>query len=150
MAIPSKQNIAIPPLLDVGLSLRQLKEYPGVCQPEWQGNCYKYVDSPRSWSDADNYCINQYGARLVSIHSAEENSFVRGLNASAHWPWIGFNDLVNEGSYRWSDGTQVNYANWKSGQPNDYNNQDCVCFEEESNEWGDSECSDEYVFVCKK
>ena len=32
--------------------------------------------------------------------------------------WIGANDLETEGTFVWSDGTELDYTNWYPGQPN--------------------------------
>lgn len=36
------------------------------------------------------------------------------------WIWIGLNDRDRKGVYKWSDGTDFNYANWKPGEPSNW------------------------------
>ena len=54
------------------------KTTPSKCE-DWatfDGNCYKYISGPRSgFKGASKHC-RSLGAELVSIHSAEEYTFV--------------------------------------------------------------------------
>uniref|UniRef100_A0A3P9N603 C-type lectin domain-containing protein n=1 Tax=Poecilia reticulata TaxID=8081 RepID=A0A3P9N603_POERE len=53
----------------------------GGCPPFWfifNGRCYKYVATLMTWADAEQHCVTQ-GANLVSIHSVEEDNFVKLL-----------------------------------------------------------------------
>lgn len=42
--------------------------------------------------------------------------------------WIGLNDLANQMTFFWSDGSPVAYTNWAAREPNNYGrkNEDCV------------------------
>ncbi len=66
------------------------------------------------------------GAQLASIHSADENTFVHRLAASAlnlsqtHTIWMGGIN-TQQFDWRWSDGTKWDYATWGDGQPDNYN-----------------------------
>ena len=40
--------------------------------------------------------------------------------------WIGLNDLLQEGSFAWSDTSVVAYTHWNTREPNNMNNEDCV------------------------
>ncbi|XP_072021898.1 C-type lectin domain family 19 member A-like, partial [Amphiura filiformis] len=115
---------------------------------EWQGHCYNYVAIAKSWSDAEIYCNNQYGAHLVSIHSSAENSFVNGISGSYN-VWIGLSDQATEGTFKWSDGSQVNYAHWDLGEPNGGGAENCGHLWSHSVTWNDSICSSKKIFVCK-
>nr|XP_024654053.1 galactose-specific lectin nattectin-like [Maylandia zebra] len=87
----------------------------GNCPMFWynfNGRCYKYVAAHMSWADAELYCVSQ-GANLVSIHSQEEENFVRTLiknfDHTEGITWIGLSDLHKEGRWMWSDGCAVRY-----------------------------------------
>ncbi|XP_072018497.1 uncharacterized protein [Amphiura filiformis] len=127
----------------------------GMCDncdgDDWNGHCYNYVASLKSWCDAEVYCCSQYGAHLVSIHSSEENDFVKGLIGSDR-TWIGLNDKNTEDAFEWSDGTQVNYTDWRGNQPNNADGgEDCAHFlDRPSKKWSDFKCHSEMKFVCKK
>lgn len=68
--------------------------------------------------------------------------------------WIGFNDRSYEGSFKWSDGTTVNYVHWQSGAPNDNRGEDCVSPRNEGSgddtreEWNDYDCNEEKSYFC--
>ena len=62
--------------------------------------------------------------------------------------WQGVNDLLQEGQWVFnSNGQEVTYTNWASGQPDDFhsheNGEDCVWITA-SGEWGDLWCEDFY------
>jgi len=41
--------------------------------------------------------------------------------------WIGASDLATEGSFVWAESHEaVDYANWRPGEPNNDDNEDCV------------------------
>jgi len=96
---------------------------------------------------------------LVKIDSAEENDFIKSkyLNGTVDY-WIGLSDSVNEGTWKWIDGTGLTrFINWKSDQPNNMNDQDCgaIRMGEHYNsyfdaEWHDSDCSSSKGFICEK
>ena len=64
------------------------------CPSGWQefrGHCYLVSKSKATWADAEKDCVNK-GGHLASIHSADENSFIRSLYPS-NWLWIGGTDV---------------------------------------------------------
>ena len=62
--------------------------------------------------------------------------------------WIGLNDVINEGSFTWSDKSAVTFANWRAGEPNaDHKLEDCV--EMNQSKWNDLSCGTELDFVCQ-
>ncbi|EPB80718.1 lectin C-type domain protein [Ancylostoma ceylanicum] len=68
----------------------------------------------------------EHGAHLASIHSSDENRFVRDLAANASrshealHTWIGFHKDCH-GDWKWSDETETDYLNWYTNQPDNYN-----------------------------
>uniref|UniRef100_A0A8C6SG75 C-type lectin domain-containing protein n=1 Tax=Neogobius melanostomus TaxID=47308 RepID=A0A8C6SG75_9GOBI len=93
------------------------------CPPfgySFDGRCYKYVATDMTWADAELYCVSQR-ANLVSIHSLEENNFVKSLiqnfDHSEGHTYIGLSDLHKEGAWMWSDGSLVDFALWHPAQP---------------------------------
>ncbi|XP_072175187.1 echinoidin-like [Diadema setosum] len=151
------------------------------CPPLWtgfQGMCYRYFSAESvTWQEAERHCqsftkpcwdedatTGQLG-HLVSIHSQEEMDFLSTLFESIRDKrfsgrqkvWIGLNDLESEGSFEWSDGSDVNYTFWFTDRPNSLNDeQNCVEYDVAWDyRWNDFECNpshDDWIvrgFVCK-
>ena len=60
---------------------------------------------------AQEFCASR-GMSLASIHSDEENEWVRRTCMADCW--IGFSDAEHEWAWKWSDGTKANYRNWNA------------------------------------
>ncbi|XP_054914869.1 ladderlectin-like [Poeciliopsis prolifica] len=129
----------------------------GSCFPSWfgfNGRCYKFVATPMTWADAEQHCVNQ-GANLVSIHSLEEENFVkmliRNFDPTQRPNWIGLSDIHKDGRYFWSDGSRFDFTFWKTGEPNDSRQSEpCVHTNWRQNKkWNDTLCGAKYSFVCK-
>lgn len=121
----------------------------------WEDDCYKLYDVAKKWNAAEQHCVAD-GAHLASVHSAAEDHFLNLLSqqgsAGNKHTWIGFNDRQAEGTYGWTDGSPVDYSNWHSGEPNDYDSrEDCVelNFFELDGTWNDHFCSEQHRFICK-
>lgn len=85
---------------------------------------YKVFTDRLSWDDAKAEC-EKLGGYLVCIESPEENLFVKNLaigtdnNARRRIPyWLGASDVEQERVFRWVNGSQSFYADWKKGEPN--------------------------------
>jgi hypothetical protein len=56
--------------------------------------------------------------------------------------WIGANDREEEGSFRWAGGSDLGYAAWIFGQPNDLDGaEDCVELRGFDGGWIDIACT---------
>ena len=126
----------------------------GDCPDGWllyEGQCYGLPkDNKLPWPNAEFYCQSwSAGAHLASIHSAEEQKFVRD-----NFPqniWLGGSDLSQEDTWVWTDGTLWNYDDWHPGQPDDYKaRQDCASLDGVEFKWDDNGCGDNKLFLCKK
>ena len=140
------------------LSLPSL--YSGCCPPKWvssEAACY-YVDNTRfrKMSDARNKCKQMEGD-IAIIRSAHENQFIFDLvKKTAGLPgwgaWIGLQRTA-DGSFKWVDGTPLDYDAWNSGEPNDNGGrEDCVAmYWNVGGKWNDAPCDWEVTpgVVCK-
>ncbi len=106
------------------------------------------------WQGARNACeVN--GGHLASILSAEENSAIF-RNLGSPWGysgnlWIGFSDVVLEGTFRWESGEAVTFGNWCAGEPNNAgkDGEDCTHLYSTRNCWNDFDCSVRFGFICE-
>ncbi|MEQ2309297.1 hypothetical protein AMECASPLE_037139 [Ameca splendens] len=120
----------------------------------FKDHCYKYVATPMTWADAELYCLSQE-ANLVSIHSEEEENFVklliRNFDVAEGVNWIGLSDAQKDGTYFWSDGSNFTFSFWKDGEPNNSGGPEpCVHTNwGTARKWNDKVCTDKYAFVCK-
>lgn len=114
------------------------------------GHYYEYVaeagitwDSAKAAAEAKNYDGN--AGYLVTITSAEENSFVAAKCAGDGW--IGADDKETEGIFKWSGGPEKDillssgYTNWHDGEPNDsdstHGGEDVVHMYSDGGDWND-------------
>ena len=95
---------------------------------------YIGVSTPMTWTDASAYCqALPGGGQLASIHSdaAQTNAVLACADAADDLRcWIGLNDMANEGTFSWSDGSPLDFQHWAPGEPNDWNpDPDCATSE---------------------
>ena len=75
----------------------------------------------------------------------------RGFSSS----WVGGNDIDEEGTWTWTDGSPFEFTFWYSGEPNNSGgDEDCmhaIGIEYERGEtWNDRRCSASLTFLCSK
>lgn len=98
------------------------------------GHYYDFITESRTWSSAlaraGQLTFDPDGAGgqpdvsgyLVTITSANEQSFLNQHFGNSGFYWIAASDGAVEGAWRWSAGPEsgslLAYTNWKSGEPN--------------------------------
>ncbi|XP_033127374.1 alpha-N-acetylgalactosamine-specific lectin-like [Anneissia japonica] len=144
------------------------KSNHGHCPPffaPFQESCYRAFGTKLNWQAAENACHDLFNgdttAHLVSINSEAENLFVYELwksatgNMVAQYDvtfWMGLTDADVEGTWVWTDGSEVSFTNWKPGQPDNSSGEDCAHQsngDPNSNTWNDWGCEQEIYYVCE-
>lgn len=80
---------------------------PKYCPPDYHyseqlGECFKYVDTRRTWNAARNDCMSSYHGNLLEIPDAAKNAKVYNLfKVNTDTMWIGFNFDKNKQSWSW-------------------------------------------------
>merc|ERR1712130_1024790 len=107
------------------------------CSPPWKSldtGCYLFQEWNSTWYNARREC-KQSGGYLLEIDSrGEEDAIIgeivdRGWDGHSHYGfWIGLTDIFHDGTWVWDNlGKPLNFSNWASGEPNNYNGaQHCV------------------------
>lgn len=134
----------------------QVKLQRGDCPMFWytfNGRCYKYISTHSTWADAELHCVSE-GVNLVSIHSLEEDNFVKILiknfdHTEGH-TWIGLSDIHKEGRWMWSDGCAVGFYFWHVNEPNNGGGVEHCVHNNHGTElkWNDNQCSVTFPSVC--
>ena len=118
-------------------------------------NCFMVSETSLSFTEAIPACVQQ-GAKLATITSLGEDNFVNDLmtpidvyNLSY---WIGLNDIEDEGTFVWQDGSPPSsYTNWSPTGHNDVNGaKDCTSKRKDSIFWYAMKCHLERRFVCSQ
>ena len=109
---------------------------------------YKFYILEYDWDSAEFFC-EKMGGHLVTITSAEENSFVNGLSQGQNI-WLGGTDTATEGVFKWVSGETFMYTNWSSGEPNDGKPapQDYIQMYANGT-WDDVKNQEKKMFVCE-
>ncbi|XP_055971086.1 asialoglycoprotein receptor 1-like [Sorex fumeus] len=119
---------------------------------EFEGSCYWFSSSVKSWPEADNYCRLE-NAHLVVIGSLREQQFVQQFMGPVD-TWIGLTD--QNGPWKWVDGTdyEKGFKNWRPDQPDDWyghglgGGEDCAHLTVDGR-WNDNVCQKLYRWVCE-
>ena len=112
---------------------------------------YQVISGSRTWSEAAAAC-EAIGHQLALVRNADDQAALSAaLTSSAgFFVWIGASDSMNEGQWRWRDGSAVGFTDWGTGQPGDIGNEDCVVLFREAGvwRWYDTGCEFQYSHAC--
>lgn len=124
------------------------------------------IDSSDTYNfyQAKDYCIVNYGSSLASIHNISQlNSFQNILfknDKTDFVVWIGLNDILYEGNWTYTDGTQFDSSTynmwfpWGANQPDNNSSvgEDCVAYLQLNHSFYDYSCdtNHSHQFVCNR
>ncbi|KAG1970633.1 CD209 antigen-like protein C [Pimephales promelas] len=95
----------------------------------YKSSFYYMPNETKSWTESRRYC-RERGADLIIINNSEEQDFVENMTGKAV-VWIGLTDSVEEGRWKWVDGSTLNSSFWGSagsgvpGEPNGGTRENC-------------------------
>ncbi|CAB1315461.1 unnamed protein product [Coregonus sp. 'balchen'] len=119
----------------------------------YKSSLYFISTEMKTWEGSREDCLRS-GANLVIINSREEQVFIHGLKKETFW--IGLTDRVEEGIWKWVDGTALTTGYWWSGQPDNRNgiDEDCAArwsdLSTPEKGWHDAPCIELHFSVCEK
>ena len=92
-----------------------------------EGICFRtYVSTVINWADSRAQCVSR-GYDLSTITSLEEDELMYSTFTTSSYCWIGLEDIDNEGTYVWVDGSDSTFTYWAVYEPNNVrNDEDCV------------------------
>lgn len=141
-------------MIDLPLVLNDLlfHDLLSECLPDWtpyMESCYRLYSTQTTWYEAEKRCLN-VNSKLVDIRNDNENNFLMNMlnNDSLLGAWIGLSDNLEEGVFRWRDGTYANFTRWGSTEPDGTLNENCVYLH--NHWWLDSPCNAGGPFICEK
>ncbi|XP_048358421.1 snaclec alboaggregin-A subunit alpha'-like [Sphaerodactylus townsendi] len=137
---------------------RQIRD--SLCNKKWTPwgfYCYRYFETPRSFSDAEDECQSySRNGHLVSVSTMENSNFLaRLVQNSVYNVWIGLTTAQGCKAWRWSDGTTYNeqFTFWADEQPHLCNTskQACVQLTQDSRffKWKDADCGLTSGYICE-
>ncbi|XP_058890642.1 C-type lectin domain family 4 member F-like isoform X2 [Acipenser ruthenus] len=107
---------------------------------------YTFSTEKNKWGEARDICVSQ-GAGLAVASSIAELAYLKEITEEPHW--IGLSDLELEGEWKWLGGREVDKSYWKSGQPDNFNEEDCGEILQ-TGELNDSHCHTMRLWICEK
>lgn len=126
--------------------------------PEWIGfqeADYKFFDHRTTWDQAQRIC-SWFDSSLASVHSAEEEAFLANTLRKMvrvegdNW-WLGLHTYENDGRFRWSDHSVLNYVSWALGRPHPVSrDRKCVHISTSKADWSDQKCHSDLPYICKR
>ncbi|CAL9682123.1 unnamed protein product [Knipowitschia caucasica] len=138
---------------------------PPTSGPGWNDKCGSWMADPfndfcyllnvlslRTWAEARADCLHQ-GGDLVSITDPSEQGFIQAViqqTPTGVSLWMGGHDSVTEGGWEWTDGSPFRYIRWSSGNPDDYDGEDCLSIFINDGYWNDDNCENKRGYICKK
>ncbi|XP_066503060.1 secretory phospholipase A2 receptor [Hoplias malabaricus] len=119
----------------------------------YRGAEYIFASQTFPWHSVSFAC-KMMGADLLSLHSKDELNFVKERmnkvsHISAEW-WIGLSSVSGHEGFSWTDGTALDYENWRNGRPLRGAGKDCITMSTLTGEWSTAHCADLHGYVCKR
>ncbi|NNE25598.1 MAG: hypothetical protein HKN09_02030, partial [Saprospiraceae bacterium] len=109
-------------------------------------NYYMKTDGDLQYWDAVNF-VNARGGNLPKVETQGENDWI--ANQISGSIWLGLSDQGHQGTWKWYDGEEAIYTNWKSGEPSGNSGEDFARMMA-NGEWTDREETQYYWVIMEK
>ncbi|XP_035008641.1 secretory phospholipase A2 receptor isoform X2 [Hippoglossus stenolepis] len=119
----------------------------------YRGAEYLLAKQPFDW-DAVSLACQMMGSYLLSIHSRDEQHFVkerlRRLSLGPTEWWIGLSVGQPREEVMWTDKTEVDFQNWAQEAAGQRKKGLCFTMSSSTGKWSTNKCSDVHGYVCKR
>lgn len=127
-----------------------------ACPPGWLGfrsSCYFFYVEALSFDSAQKFCSNM-SSSMVIIGDVEEQRWLHLHTVGRGYFWLGLTDRQEEKVWRWLDGSEPVFTNWRSGQPDNWGHgheqgEDCAGMIH-GGQWNDLYCDELHSLICEK
>ncbi|RXN36945.1 C-type lectin domain family 4 member F-like protein [Labeo rohita] len=122
----------------------------------YKSSFYYLSTGKKNWNESRQDCL-QRRADLIIINDRKEQDFVMNIADKREF-WIGVTDIVEEGTWKWADGSTLTSGFWatngKTPEPNGKRDENCAvtCLRNHPQliGWIDVTCNGDYQWICEK
>lgn len=112
------------------------------------GKTFVSTDQSDNFANGKALCSNAGGALAVATNVAENTALAAMAKRNGKHIFLGMSDLQTEGKFVYLNGQPVRYTKWKSSEPNNLNEEDCVILLPDS-QWNDISCDHQTLIICE-
>ncbi|XP_026534178.1 mannose-binding protein-like isoform X2 [Notechis scutatus] len=112
------------------------------------GKTFVSTGQNHNFANGKALCSNAGGALAVAMNVAENTALAAMAKRNGKQIHLGVTDLQTEGKFVYLNGQAVRYTNWKSSEPNNLNNEDCVVLIPDTL-WNDISCDHQTLIICE-
>ncbi|XP_060100463.1 regenerating islet-derived protein 4-like [Heteronotia binoei] len=124
---------------------------------QYQSYCYGIFADKQDWTQAELNCQNhRYSGHLASILSDYEAQllfqFITNNFPKEESFWIGLQDRLKNGRWRWSDSATSMFTAWVGGKPKSVDESGFCAYiskKQKFLEWNDAFCSTRMPYICE-
>uniref|UniRef100_A0A667Y143 Mannose receptor C-type 1 n=1 Tax=Myripristis murdjan TaxID=586833 RepID=A0A667Y143_9TELE len=108
---------------------------------------YKLVAQKMKWDEARRQCQADDADLASILNPIVQASITLQIHKYKEPVWIGLNNNVTSGRFKWVDNWPLSYTKWGTDEPK--NNYGCVYIDVDKT-WKTAPCSNNYYSLCKK
>merc|ERR1712156_447184 len=141
---------------DVANDIARLQQLLDSAIPaqEINGGTYRFIHTPKNWTDAQKFCESLGGNLFVPKNEAD-NDDVAAFASEQTAVWIGATDQQSEGTWVDPTGAALTFTHWYTHASQPDGAGDCAImdtrteFHEILGAWWDDDCSHERPSICE-